>query len=174
MSYESCSANLRIVCRICRFRGGRFTPTASSAAGYTTGCMSRRVILNVEDDEATHFVLRKLFEEICPDVELIQATDGEQAIQVIRRFSDDPHLQLDLVLMDLNLPLRTGWEVMEAIRAVESYMKVPVIMFTGVTREEDRLRSVALGAEYIQKPSTLVDLGKVVRDVCKRLGVFAP
>jgi DNA-binding response OmpR family regulator len=134
--------------------------------------MAERIILNVEDDEGSYFVLKHLFDEICSDAELIRAVDGEQAIETIRRFAENPNLHLDLVLMDVNLPIRTGWEVLEVIRAAESYAKVPVVMFTGVTREQDRLRSMELGAEYLQKPSDLAGLTKVVRDVCDKLGLF--
>ena len=135
--------------------------------------MSKRVILNVEDDKASHLVLEKLFTELCPDVELVRAVDGEQAVRALRRFSEDSDLQLDLVLMDVNLPIHSGWEVLEVIRAAESFAKLPVVMFTGVTREQDRLRSIGLGAEYLQKPSSLDGLVKVVRDVCERLRPFA-
>ena len=52
--------------------------------------MVEDVVLQVEDDEASYFAFRELFKEICPDIRLERAQDGEQALTMIRDLVADP------------------------------------------------------------------------------------
>jgi CheY-like chemotaxis protein len=135
--------------------------------------MPEQVVLNVEDDEASYFVLQKLFKEICPDAELKRATNGVEALESIQSLSENPDVHLRLVLLDINLPTISGWEVLQAIRAVESFANLPVVMFTALARESDRARCLGLGVEYFEKPSDVKRLVEMIREVCDKLGLFA-
>jgi CheY-like chemotaxis protein len=131
--------------------------------------MVEGVVLQVEDDEASYFVFRELFKEICPDIRLERAQDGEQALTMIRDFVSDPTVRLTLVLMDVFLPRLGGWEVLDSIRADKSLRQVPVVMFSGQSVERDRLRCAALDVEYIEKPSNLQGLVTLVKEICARV-----
>ncbi len=74
-------------------------------------------------------------------------TDGEQALQAIRR------RQPDLVLLDRMLPRLSGDEVARELRSSADTRLIPIIMLTGKADEDDQLVGFALGADdYIQKP----------------------
>lgn len=133
--------------------------------------MTEQVVLQVEDDEANHFIFRELFEEICPDIQLQRAQNGVEALAMIRSLAEDPSIRLALVILDVFLPLMDGWEVLASIRAVESLKKIPVVMFTGQILDRDQKRSVELDVEYLQKPSDLRSLTLLVREICARLEV---
>ena len=90
----------------------------------------RTEVLQVEDDDASSFVFRELFEEICPDIRLQRARNGVEALTIIRDINKDPSVRLDLVLLDVFLPLINGFEVLASIRAVESFREIPVVVFT--------------------------------------------
>jgi CheY-like chemotaxis protein len=130
---------------------------------------TEQVVLQVEDDEASYFVFRELFEEICPDIRLQRAQNGVEALAMIRSLAEDPSIRLTLIILDVFLPLMNGWEVLASIRAIESLRTIPVVMFTGQIIERDRKRSVELDVEYLQKPADLRALTLLVKEICAKI-----
>jgi CheY-like chemotaxis protein len=126
------------------------------------------VVLQVEDDEASHFVFRQLFEEICPDLRLQRAKNGAEALSMIQDLAGDPAVRIALVLLDVFLPLVDGWEVLASMRAIESLRQIPVVMLTGQIIERDQARCEALGVEYVQKPSELRTLVLLIKEICAK------
>jgi len=85
--------------------------------------------------EANHFVVKV-------------ARDGEEALAILR--SDQP---LDLVLLDLMMPGRSGLDVLAELRRLPARKGLPVIVLTAKGEERDRARALALGAtDFITKP----------------------
>ncbi|MBZ5487968.1 response regulator transcription factor [Halomonas aquamarina] len=79
--------------------------------------------------------------------EVIGVTNGEQALE---RLGTDA---LDIVLLDINLPGMSGFEVLEALRANTATTRLPIIMLTAHGHEVEREKSAALGASgYMPKP----------------------
>ena len=124
------------------------------------------VVLQVEDDDAGYFVFNDLFKKICPDLRLERAHDGSEALEKIEKLTADPAVNLRLVLLDVFLPMIDGWEVLESIRGIEEYKQVPVVIFTNLILERDRVRCAALGVEYLEKPSDLQSLILLVKEIC--------
>jgi len=95
--------------------------------------------------------------------------DGEQAINFIVRAENDPDAPApDLVLLDLNLPRRDGFEVLMRLRESAKYSAVPVIVITSSDAPSDRARAAALGATYFRKPPAYDEFLKL-GDELKRL-----
>lgn len=98
----------------------------------------------VVDDEAR---MRKLVKDflVKKDYKVIEAGDGEEAVELFFKNKD-----IALVILDVMMPKMNGWEVCREIR---KYSKVPVIMLTAKTSEDDELTGFECGAdEYISKP----------------------
>lgn len=98
----------------------------------------------VVDDEAR---MRKLVKDflVKKDYRVMEAGDGEEAIELFFKNKD-----IALVILDVMMPKMNGWEVCREIR---KYSKVPVIMLTAKTSEDDELTGFECGAdEYISKP----------------------
>jgi two-component system alkaline phosphatase synthesis response regulator PhoP len=88
------------------------------------------------------------------------ATDGEAALQAIR---DAPP---DLVLLDVNLPRRSGYEVCEAVRANPDWAGVRILMLTAKGRDIERQKGLALGAnDYVTKPFSTREVVQKVRAI---------
>src|SRR3569833_2125176 len=86
---------------------------------------------------------------------LISVGDGRQAIaylNAVAEYADrEKFPEPDLLLLDLNLPLLSGFEVLENVRMNPRYRDLPVLIFSSSGRPEDRSRATALGADgYIQ------------------------
>jgi DNA-binding response OmpR family regulator len=92
--------------------------------------------------------------------ETLQAADGEEAIQLFH--SESP----DLVLLDLMLPKKSGFEVLEEIR---KYSSVPVILLTARGAETDKVRGLRAGADdYVTKPFGLQEVFARIAAVLRR------
>jgi CheY-like chemotaxis protein len=104
--------------------------------------MSPNTILLAEDDLEIRDVVQDLLEEIGCDV--IPARTGKQALDFL---SNDPRSPPDMVILDLMMPLVTGWQVLEVIQRDPALAGVPVVVLTAAT--QDRPSGVAA---LLQKP----------------------
>ena len=90
--------------------------------------------------------------------EVSVARDGQEALEAIRR------LRPDLVLLDVMMPLRSGLEVLQAVRADEAVAGTRILMLTAKGRETDMAKGLALGADvYMTKPFSTRELAERVR-----------
>jgi CheY-like chemotaxis protein len=111
-------------------------------------------VLLVEDDKGDVLMTREAFEFHKIRNPLHVVTDGEQAVQFIRRagpFADAP--RPGLILLDVNLPRLSGLEVLAELKQDPDLHLIPVVMLTTSQAEEDILRSYELHANaYVTKP----------------------
>jgi CheY-like chemotaxis protein len=108
-----------------------------------------KLILIVDDDIKNAFVLTAALEETNADV--LTAKNGREALQVIR---DNP--AIDLILMDIMMPVMNGYEAIEAIRADKKISHIPVIAATAKALKDDKAKCFEAGAnDYITKPIDL-------------------
>ena len=120
-----------------------------------TGPKAIRILL-VEDNDGDVYLLEKTLENRNIRYELVRYADGEQAIRALER---DDCVTPDVILVDLNLPRREGFDVLQTIRSRPSMVGVPVGILTSSDAKRDRHR-VALtgrGERYIHKPPMLED-----------------
>jgi two-component system, OmpR family, alkaline phosphatase synthesis response regulator PhoP len=88
------------------------------------------------------------------------ARDGDQALRAIDDYVPD------LVLLDIMLPKQDGFSVCETIRANANCRNVKIIMLSAKSREADKERALALGADdFVTKPFSTRVLGKLVKDI---------
>jgi DNA-binding response OmpR family regulator len=103
-------------------------------------------LLIIEDDVHMAYLLGYLAEKERFVVETI--ADGRRAVERI-----DAGPAADLVLLDVMLPYRDGFELLARLRASPAWQQVPVIILTSRTREHDAVRALGLGADdYLTKP----------------------
>ncbi len=125
-----------------------------------------QTILVVDDDRQIARLVRSYLEQAGYDVRV--AYDGESAWQAIRH--DHP----DLVVLDLMLPDRDGWDVTRAVRMDPSLARTPIIMLTARVEDTDRIVGLELGADdYITKPFNPREVVARVRAVLRRVGPAA-
>jgi DNA-binding response OmpR family regulator len=113
--------------------------------------MTNPRILLVEDEEAMIAGLEYALGK--EGFEVVTARDGEAGIAAARDAARRP----DLVLLDLMLPKRSGFEVLQALR--QAGVQAPVIVLTAKGQEADKVRGFDLGADdYVTKPFGLAEL----------------
>jgi DNA-binding response OmpR family regulator len=119
--------------------------------------MSHKVL--IADDEPNIVIsLEFLMKREGHDVSI--ARDGQQALEAIRR------IRPDLVLLDVMMPFKTGYEVLQELRADEAIARTKVLMLTAKGRDTDTAKGIALGANaYMTKPFSTKDLAERVRQL---------
>ena len=110
-------------------------------------------ILLVEDNAGDAYLLEKTLKSRQLIYKLTRYEDGEQAILA---FHNDDLAVPDLIILDLNLPRREGFEVLHTIRSKPSMVGIPVGILTSSNAVKDRHRIAVTGGElYIHKPPDL-------------------
>lgn len=105
--------------------------------------MGQGKILVVDDETRMRKLVRDFL--VREGYEVYEAGDGEEALSVFRRMKD-----LSLIILDVMMPKMNGYEVLKTVRETS---RIPVIMLTARTSEEDELQGFNLGVdEYIAKP----------------------
>lgn len=126
-------------------------------------------ILLVEDSAADVRLTREALRHTKLINRLMVASDGIQALAMLRRQGEHADLvRPDLILLDLNLPKKNGRAVLEEIKQDPDLRRIPVVIVTSSTAEEDVVRSYDLHANcYVTKPlelSNFVDVVKAIED----------
>ncbi len=107
-------------------------------------------LLYVEDEENDVLFMRRAINRAGVALRFRSVCDGDKAVDCLA--SEAPP---DLVLLDLNLPARSGFEVLDWIRAQPRLRALPVVILSSSGRIEDRERARSLGADdYVIKPSS--------------------
>jgi len=121
-------------------------------------------LLVVEDEEHLSDALRLNFE--AEGYEVVVTADGQQAIDVFHeaRHKEQP---FDLIVLDLMLPRRSGYEVCQEIRSTDR--DSPVLILSARSMVEDRVLAFDVGADqFLQKPFSLTELLARVRNLLAR------
>lgn len=120
-------------------------------------------VMVVEDDPLLRNLLSvKLSSTHCP---YMFANDGTQAVDLIRKFGPD------IIILDLMLPGKDGFEVLEEIKQDDKLKKIPVVIFSNKNSEQDRSRAQQLGVErfYVK---AMTDLPTFVDEVLRIAKMF--
>jgi CheY-like chemotaxis protein len=121
-----------------------------------------RKILVVEDDLDDQFLIAEAFQSIAIGCELIFALHGRHALDLIQQDDNWP----DLVLLDLNMPIMNGFEVLARLQEGRILPRVPVVILTTTAEPAAIDRSYDLGANsYLVKPKTFSQLQALARQL---------
>jgi CheY-like chemotaxis protein len=116
-----------------------------------------RKVLVVDDDVRNIFALTTLLEN--QDMEVIGATNGRQAIELIQNSAD-----ISAVLMDIMMPEMDGYETMREIRKAPELRALPILALTAKAMKGDREKCLEAGAsDYIAKPVNTEQLLSLLR-----------
>jgi chemotaxis family two-component system response regulator Rcp1 len=130
----------------------------------------RQQILMVEDNRADVFLLREAIELAKVSAEIHVVSDGERAFHFIDEADLDETAPCPgLVILDLNLPKKTGGEVLDYLRHSRKCRWARVLIVTSSDSEHDRSSMAKLGADaYFRKPSgyeAYMKVGEIVRSM---------
>ena len=117
-------------------------------------------VLIVDDDPAIQQILQAYLGR--EGYGLLEASDGEEALERAP--------QADLVVLDLMLPKRSGWEVAQILR--QDFPSLPILMLTARNEEQERIQGLEAGADdYVTKPFSPREVVARVRALLRRSGL---
>jgi CheY-like chemotaxis protein len=127
----------------------------------------------VEDEEFDAMFMHKAFERMGLKGSLKVVADGQQAIDYMAgngAYADRREHPLPaVILLDLKLPVVSGFEVLEWLRQQPGLKNLPVVVFSSSDQPEDQAMASQLGAnDFVQKPSSALEFPKVVERLRQR------
>ena len=118
---------------------------------------NNKLVLITEDEEVNFFYLKTLLKKT--EARVIRAKNGKEAVDLISEHQGE----IDLVLMDINMPVMDGYEAMRIIKAL--YPSIPIIAQTAYTLNNDRHKCLQAGFnDYLAKPINRVALFRMVNE----------
>jgi DNA-binding response OmpR family regulator len=117
----------------------------------------------VIDDEAPIRLLCRVNLE-AEGMKVLEASNGDVGLETARE--ERP----DVILLDVMMPGRNGWEVAEELLADDRTSVIPIVFLTARAEVKDRARGIDLGGvDYVTKPFNPVELAPLVRDLVQRV-----
>ena len=124
-------------------------------------------ILLVDDSDDDIFLVREAFKESGVAHRLDAISDGEEALSFLREDGNRP----DVVLLDINMPRFSGFDVLEWVQSYPQLRDIPVVMLTTSDQPEDVRRATEGGArDYFRKPVEFSGLRELACSVLDRWG----
>lgn len=116
-------------------------------------------VILVDDDEDDRFLIQQAFKQQSADYVLQALQSGQELFQILEHSPELP----SLLILDLNMPLMNGFEVLKRLRTHPEYCFIPIVILTTSDAEADRKRARELGASsFVTKPPSLDQLIKVI------------
>ncbi len=113
-------------------------------------------ILIADDDSDDRQIIREALNRNIPRCLYSYAEDGEEVLDFLYhrgRFTNKSYPPVDLILLDLNMPRKTGMEVLEIIKKEPSLKHIPVVVLSTSQEEDDIIRTYNLGVNsFMTKP----------------------
>jgi DNA-binding response OmpR family regulator len=93
---------------------------------------------------------------------VLQAEHGDAGLRLARS------IRVDLILLDLRMPERDGWSVLEEVKSDMELMAIPVVVFTASAAESQRGKALRMGAaDYLVKPLSATSLNEAVTHILR-------
>lgn len=132
--------------------------------------MTNPTILLVDDDPDDLFLLTDAIKSINPHCGLIEAYDGDAALVLLEELCSRNEVP-DLIVLDINMPIMDGRELLTQLKSREVYKDIPVVVYTTTSNLFDKLHCDQYHVDLIPKPYTSTGLeqtASLMLQYCKR------
>ena len=116
-------------------------------------------ILIVEDNKFNMLLVKILLKNSISDCEILEASDGNEAVEICKKE------KVDIILMDIQMPNKNGYEATTEIRNLPNYKDIPIVALTAgiLVKDQEREKCMQFGMnDYISKPIVQNDLDEVL------------
>jgi CheY-like chemotaxis protein len=128
-------------------------------------------ILLAEDDENDALLMQRAFKKTGERVSMTVLRNGQEVIDYLQGshiYSDRTRFPLpDLLLLDLKMPQRNGFEVLEFVKTNEDLRRIPTVLLSSSRQQRDVVKAYDLRANsYLVKPTAFTDLLTLTQNIC--------
>ncbi len=128
---------------------------------------AEKTILYVDDDADDRELLWEVMQKITPEVKIIFAENGLQALELLDASN---HVRPCLIVLDLNMPYLNGRETLERLKADLHLKNIPVVILTSGENPADKSFFANQSIPYYNKPVRLVDMENLANDLTTLCG----
>jgi len=122
-----------------------------------------KYILLVDDDNDDRELFREAISNSASELNFREAEDGTEAFRLLQATKDNLP---ELIFLDINLPIISGWEFLTKLKSDVAFKNIPVIIYSTSSHDRDRKIATDLGAlSFVTKPHTYTDLIKLIKKV---------
>jgi CheY-like chemotaxis protein len=137
------------------------------------GTPARPLIVQVDDNESDLELMRLALTELVGNrVRYIGLNDGDQALTFFRELMRPPSETVALILLDINVPRISGWDLAARLRADATMKDIPVVMLSGSRANRDQARARELAVDYLTKPGTFTEFMQALKALFVRYGLL--
>ncbi|MCL2721365.1 MAG: response regulator [Treponema sp.] len=116
-------------------------------------------LLVVDDSMVMRKIIRTATDML--QMEIVEAQDGAEAMEMLLKF----HKEINLILLDWNMPEKSGYDILVEIKENELYKEIPVMMVTTEGQKANIIAAVQAGAcNYLVKPFSVEELEVKIRE----------
>lgn len=117
-------------------------------------------ILLVDDDIDDTDLFKEALHDINPDVKIFVLHSG---LETMKYFQQPGYVEPDIIFIDVNMPIISGWDCLEKIKLDPFLLKIPVIMYSTSSYRGDADKAILMGAVcFFTKPSNYASLKKIL------------
>lgn len=120
-------------------------------------------ILYVDDDMDDLLLIADAFEKYTDHLRVIHARNGQEGLSKLQAMNKQGSLPC-LVILDINMPVMSGKEMLQHLRKDKHLSHLPVILFSTSSNPDDKLYARTYDADYITKPVNYSDLESLVSE----------
>ena len=117
----------------------------------TKPTMPKNIVLYADDDSDDLELVQESFSLYSNNVEVITVPDGSQALSYLHRLTDNDPTPC-LIILDINMPVINGKDVLKKIRELNRFESVPVVLFTTSSLPMDEMFAKKYNAGFVTKP----------------------
>lgn len=135
--------------------------------------MNSKIVL-IDDDSLTNYINRRILNRALPGVEIVDFTSGRKALDALKVMTVAGGQDI-LIFLDINMPVMSGWEVLEHLELELPDLPVKVIMLTSSIERADRERAVTYESvfSFISKPVDSQKLTRLLRQLSGEIAASA-
>lgn len=123
----------------------------------------KKKIMVVDDEPDQVYTIQQFF-EFSGKYEVIGANSGMECVEVLKNEKKLP----DLILLDIMMPERSGWDVFAQLKEKTEWREIPIIFLTALTDEYSKGFGSISADDYIEKPYDLEELKKRIEKVLNK------
>jgi CheY-like chemotaxis protein len=126
-----------------------------------------KLLLCIEDDQDDIALIEEAALEFDSSLRFVAKANGKEAMMFLHRQKQQEYLPC-LVLLDINMPVMNGIEVLEELKNDSAFKKIPTVVFTTSSGQREKLLCDGYGVELITKPNRVSEFKKVLAHLLVR------
>lgn len=128
---------------------------------HTINSLSKtHIVLYADDDSDDLMLIQDAFADFASNIEVVTFGDGKQAVSYLQNLSGLDHAPC-LIVLDINMRLMSGKEALAAIRTMERFENIPIILFTNSSLLHDKNFASQYNAGFITKPFDMKEMQSI-------------